>query len=315
MITDTRTTTERITMRARATANRQSRTLLSWLVVLVSALLIVPIQSGTPALVQRRTTTTKMPTPQKSLATTTRRTAAPLLSSSSQAAIDSLRGGGYSSSKNPVSDFLYAVDLMGTGVFAFSGAVTAGKRGMDLLGMLIISTITAVGGGTVRDVVMDTGTVFWMRSPLYFEICLFVTLATYAFWPTLERKCGWKDSSVPICTADALGLAAFAVLGTQAGADQGLAPIMWMVSGGISATFGGITRDILCLQRPRVMYPQRTMYATPPLLGSALYTLLTTTATTTHVTQQQAASLSFLLTFFARIFAFGSPLRLPHWNV
>jgi uncharacterized membrane protein YeiH len=255
-----------------------------------------------------------MLTPQKSLATTTRRTAAPLLSSSSQAAIDSLRGGG-SSTKNPVSDFLYAVDLMGTGVFAFSGAVTAGKRGMDLLGMLMMATITAVGGGTARDVVMDSGTVFWMQSPLYFEICLCVTLATYAFWPTLERKCGWKDSSAPICTADALGLAAFAVLGTQAAVDQGLAPIMWMVSGLISATFGGITRDILCLQRPRVMYPQRTMYATPPLLGSALYTLLITTATTTHVTQQQAASLSFLLTFCARIFAFGSPLRLPHWEV
>ena len=84
-----------------------------------------------------------------------------------------LRGGDSSSSSNKygllVHSFLQALDVFGTGVFAFSGALKAGKKGMDILGMTIIGTITAVGGGTIRDVLMGcpSGGVFWMREPLY----------------------------------------------------------------------------------------------------------------------------------------------------
>ena len=172
------------------------------------------------------------------------------LSSLNSLGLLNVRGGGIAHLSTPMSveKFLYAVDLFGTGVFAFSGALIAGKKGMDLIGMLYIAVISATGGGTLRDLLLDSGAVFWIRHPIYFQICLGVTMATYLFWPTLESKLGIKDSSKSICTADAFGLGAFAVLGTQKAADLGLHPIIWIVVGTITSTFGGITRDILCLQ-------------------------------------------------------------------
>jgi uncharacterized membrane protein YeiH len=122
---------------------------------------------------------------------------------------------------------------------------------MDLLGMMIVATVTSVGGGTIRDLLLDSGTVFWMRLPIYFHIIAATTLGTFFLWPTLEKKLGFKDSAKVICVADALGLGAFAVLGAQKAAGMELDPTMWVVAGLITATFGGITRDVLCLQRPR----------------------------------------------------------------
>ena len=87
-----------------------------------------------------------------------------------------------------------AADLFGTAVFAFLGALTAGKEGMDLLGMIIVACVTSVGGGTIRDWFLDSGTVFWMHQPIYFEICVVTAVFTYLLWPTLETRLGWKDS-------------------------------------------------------------------------------------------------------------------------
>ena len=215
-------------------------------------------------------------------------------------------------STDPVDTTLNALDLFGTGVFAFSGAVTAGKKGMDLLGMVIIATITAVGGGTLRDILFDAGPAFWIRLPIYFYSCVTVTLVTFYTWPSLEQKLGWKDSGKTICVADAVGLAAFSVVGAQKGMNMDLPPIMWVVSGVMTATFGGIIRDVLCLQRPRVMYPYRSLYATPPMLGSAVFTVLVQKF---NVQIQVATCISFLVTFLSRVGSFYSPLRLPHWSV
>jgi len=259
-------------------------------------------------------------------------------SNTNERALLDLRGGGSSitSSGSSIQGLLHALDLFGTGVFAFSGALTAGKKGMDLWGMITIATITSVGGGTVRDLLLHSGTVFWMRQPIYLYICIVVTLATYALWPTLEQRLGRESSSArAICIADALGLGAFAVLGTQTAADHVLAttsssttstttkldPILWVVSGVMSATFGGVIRDVLCLQQPRTMYPHRTMYAAPPLLGSLLYTILLSTlaSSTTRfqnimLSKDQAALVAFIVTFAARILSFDNPRRLPHWK-
>lgn len=210
------------------------------------------------------------------------------------------------------------MDLLGTAVFAFSGALTAGKKGMDLLGMLLLATITSVGGGTIRDLLLNEGTVFWMKDPIYLQICAFTTVATYLVWPTLEDKLGWKGSERPVCTADAVGLAAFAVLGTQKAASssmtggQAFHPSMWVVSGLMSACFGGIIRDLLCLQPPRIMYPERSLYAPAPLAGSAIYTILSQYATSI-MESETIATISFLTVFCIRISAFNNPMRLPHW--
>lgn len=205
-----------------------------------------------------------------------------------------------------------ALDLLCTAVYAFSAALMAGKKGMDLLGMMVVSTVTSTAGGTIRDAILGFTPVFWIQRPIYLLICLVVTIATYVLWPKLENRYGWKDSAKIVCIADALGLGAFAVLGTQKAAEvNGLDPCIWIVSGLMSATFGGIARDVLCQEPPRALYPQRTMYAIHPLLGSAVYAGLLSKL---HVQKDKAAIMSFVLISSTRILSFNSPLRLPHWK-
>jgi uncharacterized membrane protein YeiH len=211
-----------------------------------------------------------------------------------------------------VHNFLQAIDVFGTGVFAFAGALKAGKKGMDLLGMTITACITAVGGGTIRDLLMGTGGrgVFWMRNPLYIEICVVTTLATYILWPRLEKEFGFKDSNLAICTADAFGLAAFCVLGTQRAVRKNLAPTLWVASGVITSVFGGIIRDVICGEPPRVLYPYQTMYGAGPALGSFIYTLLIQIP---DIETDLVASIAFLVSFTVRTLAFNRSWRLPHW--
>jgi len=212
-----------------------------------------------------------------------------------------------------VSTLLNALDLLCTAVFAFSAALMAGKKGMDLLGMMVVSTVTSTAGGTIRDAILGFTPVFWIQRPIYLLICLVVTIATYVLWPKLENRYGWKDSAKIVCIADSLGLGAFAVLGTQKAAEvNGLDPCIWIVSGLMSATFGGIARDVLCQEpAPRALYPQRTMYAIHPLLGSAVYAGLISKL---HVQKDKAAIISFVLISTTRVLSFNSPLRLPHWK-
>ena len=172
-----------------------------------------------------------------------------------------------------VNSILQALDVFGTAVFAFSGALKAGKKGMDIIGMMILASITAVGGGTLRDVLMmghhhiDSSSssssllsssssssfvpvVFWMRTPLYIEISCITAVLTYYFWPKISKR---FETSNFICTFDALGLAAFCVVGVQQAVERGLALTLCVVSGLMTATFGGIIRDVICGEQPRIM--------------------------------------------------------------
>ena len=221
----------------------------------------------------------------------------------------SLRGGALTDAN--MNKFLNVIDLAGTGIFAFSGAVTAGRKQMDLLGVIIVSIVSAVGGGTTRDILLDSGTVFWMQNAVYLNICVITAVLTFFFWPTLEKQFGWKDSALPICTADALGLGAFCVIGTQKAISLGMDPPVQVACGLVTCCFGGIIRDVLCLQPPRVLYPYRTLYATPPLLGSITYVLLTRFS---GFSTAEAALISSLLTFCTRVLSFNSPRRLPYWK-
>lgn len=221
-----------------------------------------------------------------------------------------------------VSLLIDSLDVFGTAVFAFSGALKAGRKGMDLIGMMIIACVTAVGGGTLRDVLMMGGgeehVVFWMQTPMYIEISLITALATFYFWPKLEAKFGLEaDSAIPICTSDALGLAAFCVVGVQAASKRGLAPTLWVVSGLMTATFGGIIRDVICQDQPRIMYPHRSLYALGPAVGALTYAVLDNLATTQslQLNNSSITMVSFLVAFVVRVMSFNKPWRMPHWKV
>ena len=195
---------------------------------------------------------------------------------------------------------------------------------MDIIGMLIIASITAVGGGTLRDVLMGPragagGGVFWMKTPFYVEICWATAIVTYF----LGSRFGFRDdSAVFICAADALGLAAFCVIGAQQAKDRGLAPTLWIVSGLMSATFGGMIRDVICGEQPRIMYPERTVYSLGPALGATAYTVLDRYCCCDDRSLLNSSSvtiISFLVAFFVRVLSFeklsfNRPWRMPHWN-
>eukprot|EP00523_Entomoneis_sp_CCMP467_P021708 CAMPEP_0168850642 /NCGR_PEP_ID=MMETSP0727-20121128/11989_1 /TAXON_ID=265536 /ORGANISM="Amphiprora sp., Strain CCMP467" /LENGTH=259 /DNA_ID=CAMNT_0008904585 /DNA_START=50 /DNA_END=826 /DNA_ORIENTATION=+ len=162
-----------------------------------------------------------------------------------------------------VASFLSAMDLLGTAVFAFS---------------------TAVGGGTLRDCFLGTGTVFWLKNPIYLQISLVTAWLTLLFWPKLEQNLGITGSELPVCIADAIGLAAFAVVGAQKAAGLGLPTLAWVVCGLLSACFGGVVRDVVCREKSRIMYPQRTLYGVPPMMGAVMYALLSVkTSMETHL--------------------------------
>ena len=117
-----------------------------------------------------------------------------------------IAGAAAAASSCKVNLLIESLDILGTTIFAFSGALKAGRKGMDLVGMMIIACITAVGGGTMRDILMMGGgeehVVFWMQTPLYLEISLLTALVTFLLWPKLEEKFGLDaDSAGPICTA------------------------------------------------------------------------------------------------------------------
>jgi uncharacterized membrane protein YeiH len=159
---------------------------------------------------------------------------------------------------------LYLLDLFGVAVFAISGALTAGRAGMDLFGAVVVAVITAVGGGTMRDVLLDNHPVFWIRDPTYLAVILAASTAAFLY-ARLRRPPG-----VALLVADAFGLAVFTFVGArtayEAGAPGG------GVMGAVTGAAGGVMRDVLCAEVPLIL--RRDIYATAALAGAALFVLL-----------------------------------------
>ena len=106
-------------------------------------------------------------------------------------------------------------------------------------------------------------------------------------------------------------------MGVQAAARRNLAPTLWLVSGLMTATFGGIIRDVICGEQPRIMYPHRTLYALGPALGALTYAVLDNLANTQSLplTTSSITLISFLVAFIARVLSFNKPWRMPHWDI
>lgn len=166
-------------------------------------------------------------------------------------------------------DITTAVNLMGlaaVAVFAISGALDAGRQKMDILGFMLIGTATGIGGGTLRDLFLGNVPVFWIREPIWMLICLVASAATYFVAPrlaSLTRALIWMD---------AIGLALFAVVGTEIALNFGTSPLIAVCMGVMTATFGGIARDVLCGSNLTLMNEE--LYITTALAGSVVYLTL-----------------------------------------
>ncbi|WP_419778732.1 trimeric intracellular cation channel family protein [Maridesulfovibrio sp.] len=196
--------------------------------------------------------------------------------------------------QSAIHGFMYFGDI----VFAVSGALAAGRRRMDIVGYVLIGTITGLGGGSLRDVLLDRP-VWWTKDPVELYLCIIATLFTY--FCRLEIKDRYKATS----WFDALGLSAFAVTGSSVAFLQSLSP--WPVAvfmGVMTATGGGVIRDLLTGNRPMILCGE--LYAVAALVGAFVNVGMMTLA----VQPEIAMAAGFMSTLVLRGFAVIYDVRL-----
>lgn len=164
------------------------------------------------------------------------------------------------------TDLIYFVDLAGTFVFAVSGWLLASKKQLDFFGAAVISFITAVGGGTLRDVLIGSTPVGWMQDINYLLIIASANVATIFFRRIFEKL------RKTMFLFDSIGIGLFTILGVQKTIDLGLSPIVAVMMGTISAVFGGVLRDTLVNEIPMIF--RKEVYATVCVGGGIVYLLL-----------------------------------------
>jgi uncharacterized membrane protein YeiH len=162
------------------------------------------------------------------------------------------------------TSFLYALDLIGIGVFAISGALAAGRKALDLIGVMALALATAVGGGTIRDVLLDRHPIFWLVDPAYLIVILASALLTVAYTR-------WRRApEATLLVADGLGLALFSVTGARIAESAGLPAIACILLGTVTGAAGGAVRDVLSMEIPLVLRGGY-FYATAAIVGTAVY--------------------------------------------
>jgi uncharacterized membrane protein YeiH len=165
---------------------------------------------------------------------------------------------------------LRGLDWVGTVSFAASGCLTAGHMGLDVFGCATIGTITAVGGGSIRDCLMSQRA-FWMDEPEYILLCLASCFATIVAWKTLDEQGMIKEDGPLLWWTDTLGIGAFACIGAQNGIRAGLHPLICALCGMFTSTFGGVVRDTLTKRDVRILHSKSEIYACTALSGATAY--------------------------------------------
>ncbi len=161
---------------------------------------------------------------------------------------------------------LYFLDLLGTAAFAASGALAGVQRRMDLLGVVILGLVTAVGGGTIRDILLGAVPPFCFTDENYLYLSIVVGLFIFYFHHALDFL------HRPLLYFDALGLATFLVIGTGKALKYDAGFLVAVMMGVMTATAGGVVRDVLSDQVPFIL--QKEIYATACIFGGILYYIL-----------------------------------------
>lgn len=160
----------------------------------------------------------------------------------------------------------YILDLIGVAVFAASGTLAAMASHLDLLGVMVLAAMTAIGGGTVRDLLLNRHPVFWIEDPKPLLVIVGSALFTILWVQVLPIP---TDA---LLIADALGLALFAMSGAKVAEAQGCRALIVILMGTLTGVGGGLVRDILSVKVPLIL--RKDIYATAAIAGILLYILL-----------------------------------------
>ncbi len=163
-----------------------------------------------------------------------------------------------------MDSLLHWFDLLGVAVFAISGTLVAYRKKLDGFGVVMLASVTAIGGGTIRDLILDAP-VFWLRDSTYL-ISILVAAFISIVWLNKQKR----FPQIALEIADSLGLAFFVVMGTQKALDYGMPDMTAVVMGTFTGCFGGMLRDVLARSMPMVLKSE--LYATTCIVGGILYT-------------------------------------------
>lgn len=192
-------------------------------------------------------------------------------------------------------------DMLAAVAFAVTGALVASRKGLDVLGFMWLAVLTGVGGGTVRDLVLDVP-VFWVVDPSHMTACLLTAVVVYLLAPRIESRYRL------VLWFDAVGLALVTVAGTAKGLDNGTGALVAIVMGVVTGSVGGIVRDLVG-QEPSVIL-RREIYVTAAALGACTYVL----ADTLGRPWLSPALAAFAVTFATRGLAIVFDWSLPGYR-
>ncbi len=201
--------------------------------------------------------------------------------------------------ENELTKLIYMADLAGVAVFAISGALAAGRKSLDWLGVMVISVVTAIGGGTIRDMLIGRQPVFWIEDPTYLYVIFAATFITLIF--SRYKKLPQRF----LLIADAFGLALFAILGAGIAESAGVQWVIVVILGTMTGVAGGILRDVLTNEIPLIL--RRDFYATAAITGILVYLLLKYLG----VDDNTASVFGILCVAGLRLAAIFKGLRLP----
>lgn len=200
---------------------------------------------------------------------------------------------------------VYWLDILGTAVFAISGVLLAGKLRMDPFGVLVLGVVTAVGGGTIRDMALDHGPVFWVKDPTDLVVAMVTCLATIVLVRQPRRLPSWI-----LLVLDAVGLAVFVGIGVNKAFAGGAGPLIAVCMGVITGVGGGMIRDVLAREIPMILRTE--IYATACIIGGIVHV---TAYATFGMDLQNAMMLGMFVTLAIRLAAIRWHLKLPTFTL
>ncbi|EPC00451.1 hypothetical protein L861_14360 [Litchfieldella anticariensis FP35 = DSM 16096] len=199
-----------------------------------------------------------------------------------------------------MAGWIYFLDLVGVVVFALSGITLACRSRMDPFGMLVLASVTAIGGGTLRDVLLGVRPVFWVSDPTYLWVIIITVVLAIVAFRHIHRI---SKRLLPVL--DAFGLALFTVIGTHKALALGYTSIVAVLMGLLTGVAGGMIRDVLARRVPMVL--RQEIYATASIAGGITFAVMTNLAIHPYI----AITLAISITLAIRLSAIYWHLTLP----
>jgi uncharacterized membrane protein YeiH len=162
---------------------------------------------------------------------------------------------------------IFSLQMAATMVCAVGGALAAGRKRLDMVGVVFVSFVAAVGGGSLRDLLLDRNPVFWLAQPSYLTVSLAAGALTWIY------ICRWRAPVRFLSFVDAFGLALFTISGIQIAQEMGQSVPICLVMGVITGVAGGLFRDLLCGEIPSI-FKSGELYASAALLGGVAFFLV-----------------------------------------